>query len=157
MPALRPEEVVTERVVVPAETTCGAVIAATGLPTAGPGAIVVVRLPDRTLKDLDWVPDTDVEVEPVAILERIELRMREIIKARQRFQRRVFPSVDAARTELAAEPYKLELIDVKSRIDPGEAMELGGGDLTVYDNIDPRTGQTCWSDLCRGPICRPRN
>lgn len=204
MPAFRPE-VVAERVLVPAGTTCGEAIAATKLPTAGPNVIVVVRLPDRTLRDLDWVPDTEVEVEPVAMgnpdglkvlrhstahvlaqavqdlypeaklgigppiedgfyydfdvpqpfqsddLERIEMRMQEIIKAGQRFQRRIFSSLDTARTELADEPYKLELIDMKGEINTGEVMEVGGGDLTIYDNIDPHTGETRWSDLCRGP------
>ncbi|MGH7870179.1 MAG: threonine--tRNA ligase, partial [Candidatus Dormibacteraceae bacterium] len=69
----------------------------------------------------------------------------------QRFQRRAFPSVDAANDELANEPYKLELIDIKGEVNSGEVMEVGTGELTIYDNIDPRTGQTCWSDLCRGP------
>jgi threonyl-tRNA synthetase len=86
-------------------------------------------------------------------LERIERRMREIVKAGQRFRRRVFPSGDAARTELAAEPYKLELIDDRS--DAGlaadEMVEVGEGELTIYDNVDRKTGETCWSDLCRGP------
>lgn len=84
-------------------------------------------------------------------LERIEKRMQEIIKAGQRFQRRVFPSLDAARAELATEPYKLELIDLKGDINTGEVMEVGSGDLSIYDNIDRHTGERCWSDLCRGP------
>ena len=84
-------------------------------------------------------------------IEHIERRMREIIAAGQEFRRRVFPSPDAARAELAGEPYKLELIGLKSAVDTGEVMEVGGGQLTAYDNVDPRTGQVCWSDLCRGP------
>jgi threonyl-tRNA synthetase len=84
-------------------------------------------------------------------LERIEKRMKEIIKSGQRFQRRVFPSVEAARAELANEPYKLELIDDKSGVDADELMEVGSGELTIYDNIDRKDGHVCWSDLCRGP------
>jgi threonyl-tRNA synthetase len=84
-------------------------------------------------------------------LDRIEKRMQEIIKSGQRFSRRVFPSLDAAREELAGEPFKLELVDIKGEVDTGEVMEVGGGELTIYDNIDARTGETRWSDLCRGP------
>lgn len=198
-------DAVTERVLVPAGTTCADAVAAAKLPAAGPNAIVVVRAPDGLLKDLGWVPSTDVEVEPVPLsssdglsvlrhsaahvlaqavqdlypeaklgigppiengfyydfdvstpfqpddLKRIEERMREIVKAGQWFRRRAFPSLDAARAELAAEPYKLELIDLKGQVDPGEVMEIGAGELTAYDNVDRRTGDVCWSDLCRGP------
>ncbi|HJQ02088.1 MAG TPA: threonine--tRNA ligase [Jatrophihabitans sp.] len=87
-------------------------------------------------------------------LERLEARMREIVKAGQRFSRRVFPSAEAARDELAAEPLKLELIDVKggkAGADDPAAVEVGGAELTIYDNLDAQTGQVCWSDLCRGP------
>src|SRR5690606_24991123 len=74
-----------------------------------------------------------------------------IVKSGQRFQRRRFADADQARAELAAEPYKLELIDVKGGVDTSEVMEVGGGELTIYDNVDPATGETRWSDLCRGP------
>jgi threonyl-tRNA synthetase len=84
-------------------------------------------------------------------LERIQDRMQEIIKSGQLFRRRVFSSLEAAKAELAGEPYKLELVEVKGEVDTGEVMEVGGGELTIYDNIDAKTGQTCWSDLCRGP------
>jgi threonyl-tRNA synthetase len=84
-------------------------------------------------------------------LERIETRMMEIIKSGQSFERRVFPSINAARKELANEPYKLELIDLKGKVDVGEVMEIGADSLTIYDNIDERSGIVCWSDLCRGP------
>jgi len=84
-------------------------------------------------------------------LERVESRMQEIIKSGQRFSRRVFPSLDAAKAELADEPFKLELVDIKGEVDTGEVMEVGGGELTIYDNVDAKTGETCWSDLCRGP------
>ncbi|MGH3719569.1 MAG: threonine--tRNA ligase [Pseudonocardiaceae bacterium] len=179
-------------------------MAAAKLPTAGPNAIVVVRGLDGALRDLGWVPEVDVEVQPVAMsspdgltvlrhstahvlaqavqdvypeaklgigppiengfyydfdvahpfqpedLERIEARMREIVSSGQRFRRRAFPSLDAARAELVGEPYKLELVDIKGDV-AADVMEVGGGELTIYDNVDPKTGRTCWSDLCRGP------
>ncbi|MGO1048913.1 threonine--tRNA ligase [Crossiella sp. CA198] len=81
----------------------------------------------------------------------LEKRMKQIIKGAQRFSRRVFGSQDEAKTELAAEPYKLELVDLKSDVDTTEVMEVGGGELTIYDNLDPRSGERVWADLCRGP------
>ncbi|AUS77619.1 threonine--tRNA ligase [Actinoalloteichus sp. AHMU CJ021] len=84
-------------------------------------------------------------------LRALEKRMKQIIKGSQRFSRRVVDSVEAAREELASEPYKLELVDLKSEVDTSEVMEVGGGELTVYDNLDPRTGDRVWGDLCRGP------
>nr|WP_042197852.1 threonine--tRNA ligase [Kibdelosporangium sp. MJ126-NF4] len=84
-------------------------------------------------------------------LQALEKRMKQIIKGAQRFSRRVVESVDAAKDELKAEPYKLELVDIKSDVDTTEVMEVGGGELTIYDNLDPRSGETVWGDLCRGP------
>ncbi|MEU6347166.1 threonine--tRNA ligase [Streptomyces sp. NPDC046977] len=86
-------------------------------------------------------------------LKRIEKKMQEIVKRGQRFSRRAV-SDDAAREELAAEPYKLELIGLKgSAADAAEgaSAEVGAGELTIYDNLDPKTGELCWKDLCRGP------
>ena len=82
-------------------------------------------------------------------LVRLEKRMQEIIKAGQRFSRRVVTE-DEARAELHGEPYKLELIGLKGGGDASEVMETGGTELTIYDNLD-RSGERCWSDLCRGP------
>ncbi|GAA3832729.1 threonine--tRNA ligase [Amycolatopsis tucumanensis] len=84
-------------------------------------------------------------------LQALEKRMKQIIKGAQQFSRRRFDSVDQAREELAGEPFKLELIDLKSDVDTSEVMEVGGGELTIYDNLDPRTKERVWSDLCRGP------
>jgi threonyl-tRNA synthetase len=84
-------------------------------------------------------------------LQALEKRMRQIIKQSQRFSRRVVEPVEDARQELASEPYKLELITLKSDVDTSEVMEVGGGELTIYDNLDPRSGERIWSDLCRGP------
>ena len=81
----------------------------------------------------------------------VEKRMRQIIKGAQRFARRELASVEAAEAELVAEPFKLELIRDKSGVDDPEIMEVGPGALTIYDNLDPRTGEAVWSDLCRGP------
>ena len=86
-------------------------------------------------------------------LKRIEKRMQEIVKQGQRFSRRAI-SDDDARAELAAEPYKLELIGLKGGADSaaeGAGVEVGAGQLTIYDNLDAKTGATCWKDLCRGP------
>jgi threonyl-tRNA synthetase len=195
---------VADRLVVPAGTTCADAVAAAGLPMSGPHAVVVVRDPDGRLRDLDWAPETEVAVQPVALdspeglsvlrhstahvlaqavqdlfpeaklgigppiengfyydfdvppfhpedLEKLERRMAEIIRSGQRFRRRRFDSVEQARAELAGEPYKLELIDTRSGFDDSEVMEVGGGELTIYDNLDPETGAVRWSDLCRGP------
>ncbi len=81
----------------------------------------------------------------------VEKRMRQIVKGAQRFSRRVVASVADAEAELAAEPFKLELVRDKSGVDDPEVMELGGSELTVYDNLDPRSGEAVWGDLCRGP------
>ncbi|MFD3744082.1 threonine--tRNA ligase [Nocardia sp. NPDC058633] len=83
-------------------------------------------------------------------LAKLESRMKKIVKGAQRFSRRVV-EVDEARVELANEPFKLELISDKSGIDDPEIMEVGGNELTIYDNLDPRTGDKLWGDLCRGP------
>jgi threonyl-tRNA synthetase len=82
-------------------------------------------------------------------LEALEKRMRRIVKEGQLFSRRVYQSKEQARAELADEPYKLELVDDKSG-DPA-VMEVGGDELTAYDNLNPRTREQVWSDLCRGP------
>jgi threonyl-tRNA synthetase len=83
-------------------------------------------------------------------LKRIEKRMREIVKQGQLFSRRVVSDGDA-RAELAAEPYKLELIGIKGGAAEEESVEVGGGELTIYDNLDAKTGDPRWKDLCRGP------
>jgi threonyl-tRNA synthetase len=194
-----------DRVVVAAGTTSADAVAAAGAPTTGAKAIVVVRDPSGRLRDLDWIPDTDTEVELVAIdspdglnvlrhstahvlaqavqdtfadaklgigppiengfyydfavgkpfqpedLDRLEKRMQEIVKAGQVFRRRRFASLDEAKQELSDEPFKLELVDIKGDVDAAEVMEVGGGELTIYDNVDPKTGQRAWGDLCRGP------
>jgi threonyl-tRNA synthetase len=86
-------------------------------------------------------------------LKRIEKRMQEIVKRGQRFSRRVTGD-EEAREELAGEPYKLELIGLKgsaAEAAEGASAEVGAGELTIYDNLDAKTGELCWKDLCRGP------
>ncbi|MBU3706673.1 MAG: threonine--tRNA ligase [Mycobacterium sp.] len=82
-------------------------------------------------------------------LEKLEKRMKAIVKEGQLFSRRVYESKEQARAELASEPYKLELVDDKSG--DAEIMEVGGDELTAYDNLNPRTKERVWGDLCRGP------
>ncbi|RCG27694.1 threonine--tRNA ligase [Streptomyces diacarni] len=86
-------------------------------------------------------------------LKRIEKKMQQIQKQGQRFSRRVTTDEDA-REELADEPYKLELIGLKGNAASaadGASAEVGSGELTLYDNLDAKSGELCWKDLCRGP------
>ena len=88
-------------------------------------------------------------------IKKIEARMRQIVKQGQRFARRVVTE-DEARQELSNEPYKQELIGLKGapnteNADNDESVEVGGPELTIYDNLDPKTGDVEWKDLCRGP------
>jgi threonyl-tRNA synthetase len=90
-------------------------------------------------------------------LKSIESRMRDIVKQGQRFVRREVTDADA-RAELADEPFKLELIGIKGSIahqgagaDDEASTEVGAGVLTIYDNVDAKTGELRWKDLCRGP------
>jgi threonyl-tRNA synthetase len=111
-----------------------------------PGAKLGIGPPitDGFYYDFD-VPDAFTP-EDLAALEK---RMREIVKGAQLFSRRVYDSTEQARAELAGEPYKLELVDDKSG--DAEIMEVGGDELTAYDNLNPRTRERVWGDLCRGP------
>lgn len=92
-------------------------------------------------------------------LKAIDKEMQRIIREGQRFVRRVV-SDEEARAELVDEPFKLELIGLKSASTgsaagalaaEGASVEVGAGELTIYDNVDPRSGETVWKDLCRGP------
>ena len=76
-------------------------------------------------------------------LEVLEKRMTNILKSGQKFERRIVTLL-----ELADEPYKLRLIGSEGG---AEVMEVGGKDLTIYDNVNLKTGERCWGDLCRGP------
>ncbi|WP_026377925.1 threonine--tRNA ligase [Aestuariimicrobium kwangyangense] len=95
----------------------------------------------------------DFQTEPVTPddLKEVQKAMVRIIKERQRFVRRVVTD-EQARAELADEPFKLELIGLKgnSSDDDGSSVEVGAGELTIYDNVR-RNGEVAWKDLCRGP------
>ncbi len=82
----------------------------------------------------------------------IEKKCVEIINSGQKFSRRV-TTREAARIELSNEPFKIRLLgaDDEATVMSQDVMEVGGGELTIYDNIDLRSGELCWCDLCRGP------
>ena len=82
-------------------------------------------------------------------LVKIESAMRKIIKEGQRFRRRVTTEAQALK-ELAHEPFKCELIGIKGPAGEEASVEVGGSELTIYDNLG-RDGNPVWSDLCRGP------
>jgi threonyl-tRNA synthetase len=82
-------------------------------------------------------------------LTKIESAMRKIIKEGQRFKRRITTEAEAL-IELAHEPYKCELIGIKGPAGEEASVEVGGSELTIYDNLG-RDGNPVWSDLCRGP------
>jgi len=118
-----------------------------------PGARLGIGPPIQDGFYYDFAVDEPFRPEDV---ERIETRMRKIVKEGQRFSRRVVTDA-GARDELAAEPYKLELIELKGSAgqggeEPAEgaSVEVGAGELTIYDNLR-RDGSLAWKDLCRGP------
>ena len=91
-------------------------------------------------------------------LKKLEKSMLKIVNRNQVFRRRSVTE-EEAREEMTDEPYKLELIDlaggpgsgaVESSAE-GASVEVGGGELTVYDNVDRKSGEVVWRDLCRGP------
>ena len=85
------------------------------------------------------------------LLKTLEKEMERIIRSGQRFVRRVVTDSEAVK-ELAMEQNKLELISLKSSENLAEgAAEVGSGELTIYDNVDPQSGEVVWKDLCRGP------
>ena len=92
----------------------------------------------------DFSVETPFTPEDLKILEK---RMQEIVKSGQRFSRRVVTDSEA-KHELAGEPFKLRLIGSEGGAD---VMEVGGAELTIYDNVEAKSGATCWGDLCRGP------
>ncbi|MGD6978731.1 MULTISPECIES: threonine--tRNA ligase [Citricoccus] len=86
-------------------------------------------------------------------LKAIEKLMQKIINSNQSFARRVV-NEDEAREAMSAEPYKLELLGKQDQADAvgeGANIEVGAGEITIYDNVDRKSGETVWCDLCRGP------
>ncbi|MEY4170281.1 MAG: hypothetical protein RLZ94_1354 [Actinomycetota bacterium] len=92
----------------------------------------------------DFSVETPFTPEDLKVLEK---RMQEIVKSGQRFSRRVVTDTEA-KHELAGEPFKLRLIGSEGGAD---VMEVGGAELTIYDNVEAKSGAICWGDLCRGP------
>ena len=86
-------------------------------------------------------------------LRTLEKMMLKIVNQNQKFVRRVV-SEDEAREAMKDEPYKLELLGKKNEAaEAGEGVnvEVGAGDITIYDNVDRKSGDSVWCDLCRGP------
>ncbi|MDP9391658.1 MAG: threonine--tRNA ligase [Actinomycetota bacterium] len=192
---------------VPAGTTAMQALKDVGVPLKGAdGAVVAREVSTGELKDLNWAPEVDADVEPVPAgspdgravirhsaahvlaqavqelfpgtklgigppvengfyydfdperpftpedLTALEKKMQEIVRAGQNFARREISDADAE-AELSHEPYKLELIGLKGGAGDAEGadVEVGGAQLTMYDNLDARTGERVWTDLCRGP------
>ncbi len=94
----------------------------------------------------DFDPDRPFTPDDLA---KLETAMKKIIKDGQRFKRRVVSQSEAL-IELQHEPYKCELVNMKSDANDESNVEVGGAELTIYDNLG-RDGQPVWSDLCRGP------
>jgi threonyl-tRNA synthetase len=122
-------------------------VAAQAVQDLFPGALLGIGPPIADGFYYDFLPERPFTQEDLG---RIEKRAQEIVKAGQRFSRRVVTE-DDARKELAHERFKLELIELKGAGDDGEDVEVGGAELTIYDNVDARSGERCWGDLCRGP------
>ena len=86
-------------------------------------------------------------------LKAIEKLMQKIINTNQLYVRRVVTE-DEAREAMAQEPYKLELLGKKDDAEDageGASVEVGAGEITIYDNVDRKSGEAVWCDLCRGP------
>jgi threonyl-tRNA synthetase len=113
-----------------------------------PGTLLGIGPPIENGFYYDFAPKQPFTPDDLA---KIEKRMLEIVKEGQTFHRRVVTD-DDARTELADEPFKLELIGLKgaSADTEGASAEVGTGELTIYDNLR-RDGSLAWKDLCRGP------
>ncbi|MFC7860126.1 threonine--tRNA ligase [Arthrobacter koreensis] len=86
-------------------------------------------------------------------LKTLEKMMQKIVNSNQKFVRRVVTE-EEAREAMANEPYKLELLGKKDGAEEageGANIEVGAGEITIYDNVDRKSGDTVWCDLCRGP------
>jgi threonyl-tRNA synthetase len=112
-----------------------------------PGTLLGIGPPTEDGFYYDFLPSRPFTPEDLAAIEK---KTTEIIKSGQTFARRPI-SDDDARAELAHEKFKLELIGLKSTASGEEATEVGAGGLTMYDNLDAKTGERVWTDLCRGP------
>jgi threonyl-tRNA synthetase len=110
-----------------------------------PGTLLGIGPPIKDGFYYDFAPHRPFTPEDLVAIEK---KMSDIVRQRQRFSRRVVTD-EQARTELAAETFKLELIGLKGAAADEESVEVGGSELTIYDNV---VGEhTVWKDLCRGP------
>jgi threonyl-tRNA synthetase len=112
-----------------------------------PGTLLGIGPPITDGFYYDFMPSRPFTPDDLAAIEK---KMNDIVKAAQRFSRRPIDDEDA-RKELADEPFKLELVGLKGSANEEESTEVGAGALTMYDNLDGRTGDRVWTDLCRGP------
>ncbi|MER8026756.1 threonine--tRNA ligase [Glutamicibacter protophormiae] len=86
-------------------------------------------------------------------LKQLEKMMLKIVNQNQLFARREV-SPQEAKAEMANEPYKCELLAKADSADTsgeGVTVEVAAGETTIYDNVDRKSGETVWKDLCRGP------
>jgi threonyl-tRNA synthetase len=112
-----------------------------------PGTLLGIGPPVKDGFYYDFLPARSFTPDDLAAIEK---KMSDIVRQRQRFSRRVVTD-EQAREELGHERFKLELIGLKGGAsdDDGSAVEVGGGELTIYDNL--RGDDVVWKDLCRGP------
>ncbi len=82
-------------------------------------------------------------------LQKLEKRMKELVGKSQKFVR-IEVTDQEAREQLKYEPYKLELIGLKGGEVGEGSVEVGAGQLSIYQNINPDKS-VAWQDLCRGP------
>jgi threonyl-tRNA synthetase len=112
-----------------------------------PGTLLGIGPPIENGFYYDFLPSRPFTPDDLAAIEK---KMAEIIKSGQRFARRPI-SDDEARRELAHEKFKLELVGLKGNAQDEASVEVGAGGLTMYDNVDAKSGERVWTDLCRGP------
>jgi threonyl-tRNA synthetase len=110
-----------------------------------PGTLLGIGPPIKDGFYYDFLPERPFTPEDLVAIEK---KMSDITRQRQTFTRRVVSDQDAL-VELADERFKCELIGLKGAGSDGEDVEVGGAELTIYDN---HAGETlAWKDLCRGP------
>jgi threonyl-tRNA synthetase len=112
-----------------------------------PGTLLGIGPPIENGFYYDFLPSRPFTPDDLVAIEK---KMAEIIKSGQRFARRAIGD-DAARAELAHERFKLELVGLKGNAEDEASVEVGAGGLTMYDNVDAKSGERVWTDLCRGP------